>query len=116
MGQKVTVIEKPSSRAGIYRYELNRVLTGMGHERYRSLAEVYDNRPPDVLARRLFEHGGVAAVHINGNMVTVEMSSSDATGVRQVIEDLYTFYLPGVEPPSDEELTTPEAIAAAAKK
>jgi hypothetical protein len=116
MGQKVTVVEKPSNRAGIYRYELNRVLTGMGHERYRSLDEVYDNRPPDVLARRLFERGGIAAVHINGNMVTVEMASSDSSGVRQIIEDLYTYYLPGVEPPADDELTTPEAIAAAAKK
>ena len=32
MGQPVTVIEKPSSRAGIVRFETNRVLTGMGHD------------------------------------------------------------------------------------
>ncbi len=34
MGQPITVTEKPTKRAGIVRFELNRALTGMGHEQY----------------------------------------------------------------------------------
>ena len=60
MGQPIVVIEKPSSRRGMVRFETNRALTGMGHERYRADQDVWGNRPPDELARRLFAHGGVA--------------------------------------------------------
>jgi hypothetical protein len=104
MGQPVTVIEKPSSRAGVVRFETNRVLTGMGHERYTSAEQAVDDKPADELARRLFERGGIKAVHINGSVVTVELESSDASGIKAIIEGLYTYYLPGVEPPSDDEL------------
>jgi len=104
MGQPVTVIEKPSSRAGVVRFETNRVLTGMGHERYTSAAQAVADHPADVLARRLFERGGIKSVHINGSVVTVELESADASGIKAIIEGLYTYYLPGVEPPSDEEL------------
>ena len=36
MGQPVTVIEKHSTHGGLARYEVNRVLTGTGHEVYRA--------------------------------------------------------------------------------
>jgi hypothetical protein len=104
MGQPVTVIEKPSSRAGVVRYETNRVLTGMGHERYTSGDQAVGERPADVLARRLFERGGVKAVHVNGSVITVELEKTDHVGIKEIIEGLYTYYLPGVEPPSDDEL------------
>ena len=104
MGQPVTVIEKPSSRAGVVRFETNRVLTGMGHERYTSIDQAVDDRPSDVLARRLFDRGGIKAVHMNGSVVTVELDKADASGIKEIIEGLYTYYLPGVEPPSDDEL------------
>src|SRR5262245_58822984 len=104
MGQPVTVIEKSSSRAGVVRYETNRVLTGMGHERYTSAAQAVGERPADVLARRLFERGGIEAVHINGSVITVELANNDHAGIKEIIEGLYTYYLPGVEPPSDDEL------------
>ncbi|HEX7096125.1 MAG TPA: hypothetical protein VF183_09590 [Acidimicrobiales bacterium] len=104
MGQPVTVIEKPSSRAGIVRYETNRVLTGMGHEVYRSAPGPGAKRPADELARRLFARGGINAVHLNGSVITVELASADSSGIKEIIEDLYTYYVPGVEPPSDEEL------------
>ena len=104
MGQPVTVIEKPSSRAGVVRYETNRVLTGMGHERYTSADQAVGERPADVLARRLFERGGVRAVHLNGSVITVELDKADHKGIKEIIEGLYTYYLPGVEPPSDDEL------------
>ena len=104
MGQPVTVIEKPSSRAGVVRYETNRVLTGMGHERYTRGDQAVGERPADELARRLFQRGGIAAVHINGSVITVELDKSDQSGIKEIIEGLYTYYLPGVEPPSDDEL------------
>ena len=34
MGHPITVTEKPTRREGVVRFELNRSLTGMGHERY----------------------------------------------------------------------------------
>ncbi len=104
MGQLVSVIEKPSSRPGIVRYVLNRALTGMGHERYRADVEIRGDRPADELARRLLETGKVDGVSINGNVVTVELHTNDADGLKEVIVDLYTYWVDGVEVPSDEEL------------
>lgn len=98
MGQPVTVIEMPSARGGVVRYELNRVLTGTGHERYTPDKEVFGDRPPDVLARRLFERGGIDSVHVNGSVVTLDVAKgSDTEGIKEIIEDLYTYYKPGVE-------------------
>jgi len=104
MGQLVSVIEKPSTRPGIVRYVLNRALTGMGHERYVANEEIVGDRPSDELARRLLATGQVQGVSINGNVVTVELSKSDSSGLKEIIIDLYTYYVPGVEVPSDEEL------------
>lgn len=99
MGQPISVTEKPSNRAGIVRFELNRVLTGMGHEEYHAAADATGHRPPDLLARRLFDHEAVKAVHIYGNEVTVELHPwKSAEGLKESIEGLYTHYLPGVQP------------------
>ena len=101
MGQPVTVIQKASSYPDVVRFETNRALTGMGHESYRSIDDVKADRPPDRVARALFEHGGVAAVHINANVITVHLSRADgADGLKGVIEELYTYYREGVEVPS----------------
>jgi hypothetical protein len=104
MGQPVTVVEKPSSRPGIVRFELNRILTGMGHDRYLSREDAFEDRPSAVLARRLFDRGSISSVHVNSNIVTVEITTGASDGIREIIEDLYTYYTEGVEPPSDEEL------------
>ena len=104
MGQPVTVIEKPSSRAGVVRYEINRVLTGMGHEVFRQAPTDGSHRPADVLARRLFERGGIRTVHVNGSVITIELEEQSTAGITDIIGSLYTYYVPGVEPPSDEEL------------
>lgn len=99
MGQPITVTEKPTRREGVVRFELNRSLTGMGHERYTSEEPVTGDRPPDVLARRLFEHDAVATVAIFGNEVTVGLHPwKSADGLREAIEGLYIYYLPGVVP------------------
>jgi hypothetical protein len=108
MGQPVSVIEKPSSRPGVVRYEINRTLTGMGHERYRADRPVVGHRPPDELARRLFERGGIDAVHVNSNVITIDLAkgSGDTSGIAEIIEDLYTYYRPGVPVPSAEDFAT----------
>jgi hypothetical protein len=101
MGQPVTVIEKHARRGGLVRYELNRSLTGTGHETYRADDVIVGDRPADVLARRLFAHGGVDAVSINSSVVTVDVAKGGETaGIKEIIEDLYTYYRPGVEVPS----------------
>ena len=104
MGQLVTVEEKPSKRPGIVRYVLNRALTGMGDERFTLDNPPTGDRPPDELARRLLDSGKVAGVSLNGNVVTVELDTTDHVGLKEIIEDLYTYYVPGVEIPTDEEL------------
>ena len=104
MGQPITVVEKPSSRPGVVRYETNRALTGMGHERYRAGDEILGTAPADELARRLFDRGGIAGVHVNGNVVTVELTAAEAEGIDEVIASLYLYWVEGVEVPSDDEL------------
>ena len=108
MGQPITVVEKPSSRAGIVRYETNRALTGMGHERYQAGDEILGAAPADELARRLFDRGGITGVHVIGNVVTVELADAEAEaeaeGIDQVIASLYLYWVEGVEVPSDDEL------------
>ena len=106
MGQPITVVEKPSSRTGVVRYETNRALTGMGHERYRVGDEILGAAPADELARRLFDRGGITGVHVNGNVVTVELTEAEAEaeGIDEVIASLYLYWVEGVEVPSDDEL------------
>jgi len=101
MGQPVSVIEKPTGRAGVLRFETNRNLTGMGHERYRPGDAIEGQRPPDVLARRLFERGGIASVHIHGGVITIELAEPDESGIKEIIEDLYVFYRPEATPAAE---------------
>ena len=103
MGQPVTVIERPSSRPGVVRFEINRSLTGMGHEYYDGPPPEARIRPPDELARRLFASGRIDGMHINSNVITLDMSKgADTAGLRQIIEDLFIHYRPGVEVPTIE--------------
>jgi len=115
MGQPVTVIEKHSRRGGIVRYELNRSLTGTGHEIYRAGQQIDGDRPPDELARRLFAHGGIEIVSINSSVVTVDLRKGGRSdGIKEIIEDLYTYYRPGVEVPVFEVDEAPAEAAAEA--
>jgi hypothetical protein len=99
MGQPIVVKEKVTAQPGVVRYEANRSLTGMGHERYAASREVTGERPPDELARRLFERGGVTAIHIYSNMITVELApGAESDGIKEIVEGLYTYYRPGVLP------------------
>lgn len=123
MGQSVTVVRKPSSNPEVVRFEINRSLTGMGHERYRSLADVIRDRPVDVLARRLFEHGGIDGVHVNSSVITIDLAGgSTGDGIEDVIRNLFRFYgdvqpgdpAPGATAagPPTEQVAEPDAAEA----
>ena len=108
MGQSIVVTEKPSSTPGVTRFETNRALTGMDHERYVAGQEVWGERPPDELARRLLAQPSVAGVQINSNMVTVDLHKGyDATGLLEIIENLYRFYPDAPEEPADAAAEAP---------
>lgn len=93
MGQPITVVEKRGVRHDVVRFELNRSLTGMGHERFRSREEAAGTGPAAELARRLFDHGGVEAVHVYSNVVTVDLAPGASTeGMADIIRDLFLFY------------------------
>lgn len=99
MGQPIVVTEKPAARPGVLRFEANRSLTGMGHERYAATAPVLGDRPPDELARRLFARGGVDSVHVYSNVITVVLArGGKAEGIKEIVEGLYTYYREGVTP------------------
>ena len=109
MGQPVTVLERPSAVPGVVRFETNRALTGTGHEVYREGEVVLGDRPPDLIARRLFERGGVERVHVNSNVVTVHLArGGDSSGIAEMIGDLYTYYRPGVRVPTPEDFAGDE--------
>ena len=119
MGQPVTFLRTSSPRRGVIRFELNRTITGMGHEHYKAGNEVIGGRPVDELARRLLATGKLSAVHIYGSVVTAELADADAdegeladadkAAFEEAITKLYTHYLPGVEVPSDEEISAQAA-------
>jgi hypothetical protein len=115
MGQMVAVTEKPSSSPGVVRFELNRALTGMGHERFRSAADAFGPRPAAELARRLFATGQVVAVHVYANIVTVDLAKgSSAVGLADVVRHLYQYWKPGMAPPTFEDLQPEEDTASVA--
>ena len=113
MGQLVAVTEKPSSTRGVVRFEINRSLSGMGHERFASVADAWGNTPSDELARRMFATGQVDAVHVYGNIITVDLEKGhDSNGLADIVRHLYQYWKPGIEPPSFEDLQLDEPEAA----
>ncbi|HEX2737728.1 MAG TPA: hypothetical protein VHP57_06295, partial [Acidimicrobiia bacterium] len=71
MGQEITVTARAGGSPSVHVFECNRSLTSMSIERYASLATTEGARPPDVLARRLFDLGATG-VTVYSNVVTVE--------------------------------------------
>ncbi len=114
MGQPVIVVEKPSRRVGIVRFEANRSLSGMGHDSFTaddaSGRFARANTPAAELARRLFATGRVAGVHVYQNMVTVDLNKGfDSNGLEEIVRDLYQYWKPGMTPPAFEDLVAPDA-------
>lgn len=110
MGQLVAVTENPSASPGVVRFELNRTLSGQGHERYRSVLDAYGATPSDEVARLLFGTGRVAGVHVYANIVTVDLEKGyDSDGLADLVRNMYQYWREGVEPPSFEDLQPEEA-------
>jgi hypothetical protein len=79
----------------------------MGHERYERGEEILGHRAPDLVARLMFDSGKVEKVHVYGQTVTVELLPwADAIGLKELLEDLYIYYKPGVEVPTEESFTS----------
>jgi hypothetical protein len=110
MGQLVGVVEKRSSTRGVVRFELNRSLSGMGHERFASVTDAVGHTTPSaILARLLFATGQVDSVHVYANIVTVDISKGhDAEGLAEIVAEMYRYWKPGVQPPSFEDLQPDE--------
>jgi hypothetical protein len=95
MGQTITVTSREGSRPEVRFFDTNRSLTGMAIERYAGPEDVHAQRPPDVLAQRLFALGATA-VTVYSNVVTVEAPVSawpELEGrVEHTITHLFHYY------------------------
>jgi hypothetical protein len=99
---------------GVVRFELNRSLSGMGHERFGSVMDAIGSKPSASLARKLFATGKVDSVHVYGNIVTVDVAKGyDSSGLAEIVREMYRYWKPGVEPPTFEDEPAEEASAAA---
>ena len=115
MGQQVSVVEKPSPRPGVLRFETNRSLTGMGHERFTTMGDAVGPRPAAALARQLLSTGKVDSVYMYGNIISVDISKgSNADGLSDVVRDMYQYWKPGMEMPTFDSPAEEAAPAAAA--
>ncbi len=113
MGQQVAVVEKPSPRPGVLRFETNRSLTGMGHERFTSVLDAVGPRPAAVLARRLLSTGQVDSVYIYGNIISVDIAKGfNSDGLSDVVRNMYQYWKPGMEMPTFDAPEEPAAAAA----
>lgn len=74
----------------------------MGHERYASVEDATGDRPPDELARVLFGFESVERIHINSNVITLDVRGS-VDGIQKAIEDMFIHYRPGVRVPTPED-------------
>ena len=109
MGQLVAVTEKQSSTPGVVRFEINRTLSGQGHEHFGTVSDAHGATPSDELARQLFSTGKVAGVHVYANMITVDLAKGHGSeGLADIVRDMYQYWKPGVAPPSFEDLQPDE--------
>jgi scaffold Nfu/NifU family protein len=95
MGQPITVTTRTGTRPEVRFFEANRSLTGMAIETYQSAEDAVGDRPPDVLARRLFGLGATR-VTVYSNVVTVEAPAAAWPDLEpkiiHTIEHLFEFY------------------------
>jgi len=97
MGQFITVTVRAGASASVRIFDLNRSLTGMAIERYPTASDVKEggDRPPDVLARRLFDLGATAVtVYSSAVSVTAPAERWGALEpeVVETIEHLFGYY------------------------
>jgi hypothetical protein len=89
MGQPITVTVRPGVRGDVRNFELNRSLTGMQTHRYQAGQDISGTKPPDELARRLFDLG-VSAVTIYSSVVTVVAPAEQWDSLQAKVEDTIT--------------------------
>ena len=110
MGQFITVTVRPGASPTVRIFDLNRSLTGMAIERYASIDDVKEggDRPPDVLARRLFDFGATS-VTVYSSAVAVAARGRRVGGVGaqvvETIEHLFGYY-------GDDAGWSPESLRA----
>ena len=71
VGQEITVTARHGASPSVMIFDCNRSITGMALERYGGPDDAHGSRPPDVLARRLFDLGATR-VSVYSSAVTVE--------------------------------------------
>ncbi|MGH8999570.1 MAG: NifU N-terminal domain-containing protein [Acidimicrobiia bacterium] len=107
MGQEITVSSRNGVSADVKHFSCNRSLTGMQTLRYHFDEEVAGDKPPDVLARRLFALGGIQKVTIYSSEVTVSAPQwawlDIEDKVRETIANLFIHYGEGAAPPDPKE-------------
>jgi hypothetical protein len=95
MGQPITVAVREGIDPTTRIFDLNRSLTGMGIERYRSVSDVVHGRPPDVLAKRLFR-AGARSVTVYSSSVGVTAPAERWVELEpkliETIEHLFGYY------------------------
>jgi len=96
VGQTITVTARRGASPAVIIFDLDRSLTGMAIERYRSVEQAAGkHRPPDVLARRLFDLGAIA-VTVYSSTVTVEAPPERLDDLEasftDAIEHLFHYY------------------------
>ena len=95
MGQPITVSVRAGANPAVRFFDCNRSLTGMAIETYLSADDASGARPPDVLAKRLFEIGATK-VTVYSNVAVVEAPAA-AWGELEpkavhTLEHLFEFY------------------------
>jgi hypothetical protein len=95
MGQAITVTSRVGSAATIRIFDCNRSITSMAIESYASVDETGSGRPPDVLARRLFDQGA-SRVTVYSSGVVVEAPEETWPTLEpaaiEAIEHLFGYY------------------------
>jgi hypothetical protein len=108
MGQLITVSVHVGASPSVRIFNLNRSVTGMAIERYSSVDDIKAGRPPDVLARRLFDLG-VESVTVYSSSVTATAAPDTwpvlEPKVIETIEHLFGYY-------GDDAGWSPDALRA----
>jgi hypothetical protein len=108
MGQEITVTARHGTSPSVMIFDCNRSITGMAIERYASVDDTGRGRPPDVLARRLFDLGATR-VTVYSSAVTVEAPPERwgelEAQVEHAIRHLFGYY-------GDEAGWSPDALRA----